>query len=278
MQVPPPVEVMRTVEAVTDPLVAAGPKAETQSPTARSPEVTDCVVFTGVELDVVTLSVSVLGLVGCFVLFLVEKLPGEIEIPETVNVEPLTAVTLPDAMLKLANCLRKFPPDPPPGKFFELPGVNVCGPPPPSGPVRKRNPPAGGPPDPLPTRKLPGPPVAPQLPLLFGIVSVMLFAAIVVLDFFDADPVAVMQSPTVTELTVSVTLFENVVVDVQFTVVWPLLGFWTSMLDALSAAMLPVAPIGAFDVAAPAVAADPTNPAANRAAAVLPMMGIQPLG
>ncbi len=42
-------------------------------------------------------------------------------------------------------------------------------------------------------------------------------------------------------------------VDVQLTVVWPELGFWTSMLEPLSAATLPVAPIGAFVVvAAPA--------------------------
>jgi hypothetical protein len=41
----------------------------------------------------------------------------------------------------------------------------------------------------------------------------------VVLDFFDVDPVAVTQSPTDTALTDSVTLLENVVVGVQLTVV-----------------------------------------------------------
>lgn len=113
----------------------------------------------------------------------------------------------------------------------------------------------------------------PQLPLLFGVVTVMLPAAIVVLDFFDAVPVAVMQSPTFTALTDSVTLLENVVDDVQFTVVWPLLGFCTSMLDAFSAATLPVAPIGALDVvAAPADALDPKIPAAKRVAAPVPRM------
>jgi hypothetical protein len=108
------------------------------------------------------------------------------------------------------------------------------------------------------------------VPLLSGIVTVMLRAAMVVLDFFDADPVAVTQSPTVMALTASVTLFENCVVDVQFTVVCPLLWFWTSMLEPLSAATLPEAPIGAFAVAAPAAALDPSTPATISAAAPLP--------
>ena len=113
----------------------------------------------------------------------------------------------------------------------------------------------------------------PQLPLLFGVVTVMLRAAIVVLDFFDAVPVAVTQSPTLTALTDSVTLLENVVDDVQFTVVWPLLGFCTSMLDAFSAATLPVAPVRALEVvAATAEALDPKIPAANRVAAPVPSM------
>ena len=46
MQVPPPVDVMRTVVAVTDPLLAEGPKAETQSPTATALDVTVSVLFT----------------------------------------------------------------------------------------------------------------------------------------------------------------------------------------------------------------------------------------
>ena len=41
-----------------------------------------------------------------------------------------------------------------------------------------------------------------------------------------------MQSPAARELTVSVTVLENWVVGVQLTVVWPVLGFCTSMLDA----------------------------------------------
>jgi hypothetical protein len=75
-------------------------------------------------------------------------------------------------------------------------------------------------------------------------------------------------------LTDSVAVFENVVVDVQFTVVWPLLGFCTSMLDAPRAATLPVAPVGAFGVdAAPAV--DVAVTAANSAAAPVPRMRAQ---
>jgi hypothetical protein len=272
---------MRTVSAVTEPLVAAGPKADTQSPTARAPEVTDCVVFTGVELDVVTLRVSVLGFAGrVFLLFDLLgalTLPGEIEMPEMVSVDPLTAVTLPDAMSKLANCFRKlFPADPPPGNDRAPPSGKFCGPPPPPEPPRNWNPPAGGPPDPVAERKLPAPFVGPQVPLLLGVDKVRLRAAIVVFDFFDADPVAVRQSPTATALTDSVTLLENVVVDVQLTVVWPLFGFCTSMLDALSAATLPVAPVGLFEVeAAPAEALEPSIPAANRVAAPVPRMRAQ---
>jgi hypothetical protein len=52
-------------------------------------------------------------------------------------------------------------------------------------------------------------------------VTVMVFAAIVVLDFFDGVPLTVTQSPLVTELTASVTVLEKAVVVVQFTVVCP---------------------------------------------------------
>ncbi len=274
---------MRTVLAVIEPLVAAGPNADTQSPTASAPEVTDCVVFTGVELDVVTLRVSVLGFAGCLFSLLDLlgglKLPGEIEIPEMVSVDPLTAVTLPDAMSKLANCFRKlFPADPPPGNDLAPPSGKFCGPLPPAEPPRNWNPPAEGPPDPVRDRKLPAPFVGPQVPLLLGVDKVMLRAVMVVLDFFDSNPVAVTQSPTATALTDSVTLLENVVVDVQLTVVWPLLGFCTSMFDALRAATLPVAPVGLFEVVvAPAEALDPSIPAANRVAAPVPRMRAQPL-
>lgn len=263
---------MRTVVAVTDPLLAAGPKAETQSPTASALEATVCVVLTGVELDVVILSVSVFGVVGFLDLLLglprCVKVLGEIEVPDNVMVKPLTAVTLPEAMSRLANCWRTLPGGPPFGKL----GRADPDPPAPV-PVRNWNPPAGGPPDPVPKRNpfAPRPLEVPQAPVLSGIVKVMLRAEIVVFDFFDAEPVAVTQSPTAIAPTDSVMLFENVVVDVQFTVVWPLLGFWTSMLEVPSAATLPDAPVGALAVAAaPAAALEPTMPAARSAAAPVP--------
>ena len=87
-------------------------------------------------------------------------------------------------------------------------------------------------------------------PLDVGVMTVMDRAAIVVLDFFEAVPVAETQSPTAKELTVSDTVLENEVVDVQLTVVWPVLAFCTSMLVALRAATLPDAPLGRFDVVA----------------------------
>ena len=83
----------------------------------------------------------------------------------------------------------------------------------------------------------------------------MVFAAIVVLDFFDGVPVTVTQSPLVTELTASVTVLEKAVVVVQLTVVCPEVVLWTSMLDPLREATLPVAPGLAGAEAAPAVEA-----------------------
>ena len=72
----------------------------------------------------------------------------------------------------------------------------------------------------------------------------MLRAAMVVFDDFEGVPVTVTQVPAASELTVSVTDLEKFVVDVQLTVVWPLLGFCTSMVEPDSAATLPVAPMG----------------------------------
>ena len=252
MQLPPPVEVIRTVFAVTAPLVAAGPNALTQSPTAKALDVVDWVVLTGVEPDVVMVSFSVFGGLGFFVFeldFVVRRakpLPGFSMMPDTVIVEPLTAVTLPDAMSRLANCLRKLP------RRIRRPGS--------SGATRSI-PPSGKPPPPRNSEPPPPPPrkpphrrrrsrvLAPKLlhdPVDVGEVTLIERAAMVVLDFFEAVPVTVTQSPAVSELTDSVTLLENCVVGVQFTVVWPVLAFCTSMLEVLRAATLPVAPIG-FD-------------------------------
>src|SRR5208283_541057 len=113
-------------------------------------------------------------------------------------------------------------------------------------PPRKANPPPpvrpGKPPGVVPVAPEPAarPPV--QVPVELGVVTVRLRAATVFFELFDAVPVAVTQSPTATEATASVTVFENCVVPVHVTVVWPLDWFCTSMLEALSAATLPLAP------------------------------------
>ena len=74
---------------------------------------------------------------------------------------------------------------------------------------------------------------------------------------------AVTQSPTATAPTDSVTVLEKDVVPVHVTVVWPLEALCTSMLEALRAATLPVAPLGALaGVAADAGAAMATAAAA----------------
>jgi hypothetical protein len=82
----------------------------------------------------------------------------------------------------------------------------------------------------------------------------------VVLDFLAGVPVTVTQSPTATELTAKVTVWEKAVVEVQFTVVCPDV-FWTSMALAAMDATLPLAlPPGALGAdAAPAAEADPTT-------------------
>ncbi len=275
MQVPPPVDVIRTVFAVTAPLVAAGPNALTQSPTASALDVVDWVAFTGVEPEVVMVIVSVFSAGRFWVFELVleldfvvrrgKLLPGFTETPETVIVEPFRAVTLPDAMSRDASSLRKLlDPEPPLGKFGRDP-LDPLGPPllvkPP--PPRNSKPPA---PPPAGKEPAPAPPVvvlAPKLlhePVEVGDVTLIERAAMVVLDFFEAVPVTVTQLPVVSELTDSVTLLENWVVGVQLTVVWPLLAFCTSILETLSAATLPMAPI-------PGGVAAPAAPAADMTAA-----------
>ena len=83
-------------------------------------------------------------------------------------------------------------------------------------------------------------------------------AVMVVLDFLAGVPVTVRQSPTARELTASVTVWENVVVPVQFTVVWPVV-FCTSIEVPEIDATLPLAePPGGGVVAAPAPPALPT--------------------
>jgi hypothetical protein len=199
--------------------------------------------------------------------------------PETDSVDPLTAVTFPEANAKLPKRARK----PPPGFFGGLPVPPRAAKPSPE-PVRNWKPPAGARPVP---RLNCGPRPAEHEPVELACVTVMLSTAMVVFDFFDGVPVALTQLPTVMELTASDTVLENCVVGVQVTVVWPVLGFCTSMLDPMIAATLPEAGMGAFaGAAAPAagatvVAATSTvapvpRPVAQRrrARAVPPLVGV----
>jgi hypothetical protein len=188
------------------------------------------------------------------------KLPGEMSTPDTETVEPLTSVTLPDAMaMELRPANRRAEPA---GKLGRVPLVL------PVPPLRKLKPPgpADAPPvdvPPLVVREV-------QDPVDEGLRSVMLRAAIVVLDVFDGVPVTVTQSPAASELTDSDTVFENCVEVVQLTVVWPVLAFCTSMLDAWSAATLPLAPAGALVGVVAAPATEPIVVAATSAVAPVP--------
>jgi hypothetical protein len=273
----PLVAVMRTVVAVTEPLVAAGPKALTQLPTATSVAAAVWVALTVVELDVVILSVSVLGLVLVgFLVFDVDLVaprgnwPGVMLTPDTVMADPLTPVTLPDAMARFASAFRKLDePLPPVGKLGRVPPLALPAPagvPPPA--LNPKPPPGGAAPAPPAAAPLPPGPV--HEPAELAVVTVIVRAAMVVLDFFDGVPLTVTHEPLVSALTSSVTVLEKVVDAVQLTVVCPELWFWTSMLDPLRAATLPVAPMGRFAGAVAAPATDETAVAARRAVAPVP--------
>jgi len=107
-------------------------------------------------------------------------------------------------------------------------------------------------------------------PVELACATVMCSAAMVVFDFFDGVPVVVTQLPTVMELTASETVLENCVVGVQLTVVWPVAGFCTSMLDPMIAATLPEVGMRAFAGAAAPAAAGATVAAATSAVAPVP--------
>jgi hypothetical protein len=261
------------VVAVTDPLVAAGPKALTQSPTARSVDAAVWVALTVVEPDVVIVSVSVFGAAGFFVVdedFVVGRVndPGLMLIPDTVTVDPLTPVTLPEAMATLASSLRKLGAPPPP-KLGRVP-PSAPAPLPPVRPAPPRKPPPPGNPPPGPPAAVPVRPPKVHDPDELAAFTVIVRAAIVVLDFLDGVPFTVTQSPAASVLTVWVTVFENVVVVLQFTVVCPELAFWTSMLDPLREATLPEAPMGALAGVVAAPAAEATAVAASSAVAPVP--------
>jgi hypothetical protein len=107
--------VIRTVEAVTAPVVEAGPTALTQTPTAKAVAAAFCVSVRVVDLAVVIFSFSVFGSVGFFdledledleelfeLLFAAEKSPLT-RMPDNVTVPLLTPVTFPVAMARLAR-------------------------------------------------------------------------------------------------------------------------------------------------------------------------------
>jgi hypothetical protein len=251
---------MRTVVAVTAPVVAAGPNALTQSPTANAAAVAVCVSERVVVELVVILSFSVLTLGAAFVDFLDALLVGLnvwlSTVPVSEIVVPETAVTLPLAMVKFAPAKERpapVPLRPPPGK---LPRGGV--------PVPPEQPPAPN----LPPAAPPPPNPEAHVPDAVGWLIVIERAATVVLDFFDGVPVTVRQSPAATALTVSVAVSENVVVGVQLTDVCPSAALWTSMVVPEIDATLPLAPAPVGADAAPAVVDRPRTADRQSAATV----------
>ena len=198
---------MRTVLAFTLPFEAAGPKALTQSPTAKTLALAVCVVVTVVDPVVVIVTFCVFGVAGFFVLAPLElvarKFPAPRSNPITDTVDSLTPVTFPDTTVRSAS----------PGKRRVPPGNEGRVPPAPPG--RKRKPP--GPPKP--PLVAPAPPATVHDPLAEGARRVMVRAATVVLEVLEAVPVTVTQSPAAIEPTDSVTVWVNTVVGDQFTVV-----------------------------------------------------------
>jgi hypothetical protein len=210
------VEVIRTVVAVTAPVLAAGPKALTQSPTANAVAVVAWVSDRVVVDAVVILSFSVfsLGLLAGVFDLLVEGLNVWLStVPDSDTVDPETAVTLPLANVKLPPANDRPPPAPALGKL-PLGGVPV--PPPDRAAPPPNLPPPNLPPAPAPAAPPPPKPAA-HVPDVVALLMVIDRAATVVLDFFDGVPVTVRQSPTVTALRVSVAVSENVVLPVQLT-------------------------------------------------------------
>jgi hypothetical protein len=186
-------------------------------------------------------------------------------IPDMEMVDPLTAVTFPVPMASLEPEKKRRAPAPPPNEPRAAPLPPAAPPPaPPPKPPPEKPPAPPGAPVPAPVRNRPAPAPAPvaHVPDADAGEMTMDLAAIVVLDFLAGVPVTVRQSPTATELTVSVTVLEKVVVAVQLTVVWPADGLCTSMEVPAMEATLPLAipPRAGGGVAAPALAEVPTRP------------------
>ncbi len=253
---------MRTVVAVTAPVLLAVPKALTQSPTASAVAVAAWVSDSVVLDDVVILSFCVLtvGFLVGFDLLAAGRKSWLSTVPESETVEPLTAVTLPVAMAKLPapeNDRRA------PAGALPLGGVK-----PEPEPPRRKPPP--NPPAPAPAPAPAPPPPKPDVhePDDEGWLIVMERAAMVVLDFLEGVPVTVRQSPVDTSLRVLAAVWLNVVDAVQVTEVCPSLALCTSMVVPEIDATLPLAPDLVGVVAASAPADIPRTTDAQRATTV----------
>src|ERR1019366_2489576 len=192
---------------------------------------------------------------------LVDPLKRELSnVPDSETVDPLTVVTLPLAIARLAAPANDRPapvppPAPPRGKL-PLGGVEP-------------EPLAPAPPAPPPNRPRPAPPPKPlvHVPEDDGLLIVIDRAAMVVLDFFDFVPVTVRQSPAATAPTDSVAVWVNVVDEVHVTDVCPAVELCTSIVVPEIDATLPLA-VPTCVVAAPAPVDIPrTTDMINRTAA-----------
>jgi hypothetical protein len=260
---------MAMAVAVTAPFELDGPRAVTHWPTARA-EVEAEAVWRKVVDDVVTIVTVVAGgaeaaddAVRRRNVPDAGRLPGVIVMacacPEMVMVLPLTPVTSPKAVATVRG-VDDVPVDPP------VPLRNAAPPAPnPPAPANPANPPKR--PAPL-DPDAPAPGARVQLPEAGGaLISTVVAVTVVGADPAPAGgvPVATTQSPAATEARSVSTVWVNDVEVVQVTVVCPLVGFWTSMLDAAvsTAATVPETPGGALGAPdedtpdrAPAAAAD----------------------
>jgi hypothetical protein len=247
---------MRTVVAVTAPVLLAVPKALTQSPTESAVAVVDWVSDNVVVDEVVTLSFCVLtvGFLVDFDLLDDGRVSWLSTVPDSETVEPLTAVTLPVAMAKLAA----------PGNDRRVPELPLGGvKPEPELEPDRRKPPAN-PPGPAPAPAPAPPKPDAHEPDDEGWLIVMDRAAMVVLDFLEGVPVTMRQSPVATALRVLVAVWLKVVDGVQVTEVCPSLALCTSMVVPEIDATLPLAP-DLVGVAAPAPVDIPRTTDALRA-------------
>jgi hypothetical protein len=191
--------------AVTAPVVSAGPIAVTQSPVANWDEVAEVVVVTVAEPLTVTLTDFVTNC-GFFEREALDPVVFGI-LAFTVRVVPLTTVTGPEAVAKLAR-------RPLVGNVGLVP---VPPPKPPRNPPAPPAPPAPGAPAPNPPPPTPAKPSehVDEVPWLSEMVVAFIPLAVL------PEPVALTQSPTAMEEVLTCSSKVNVVVETTVTVVWP---------------------------------------------------------